>query len=95
MNSGLSVFTHKNMILKNTDQHDFYLVIHNIDGAMLRSEKTQNILSLLAQVRGIHLIASVDHINAPLSKQNTYMSVVNVYMHYVLPGYILMFDCHH
>ncbi|XP_025083608.1 origin recognition complex subunit 2-like [Pomacea canaliculata] len=48
------------------DQHDFYLVIHNIDGAMLRSEKTQNILSLLAQVRGIHLIASVDHINAPL-----------------------------
>ena len=47
---------------------DFYLVINNIDGMMLRAEKTQNILSLLSQIRGFHIISSIDHINASLSK---------------------------
>ncbi|XP_045207430.2 origin recognition complex subunit 2-like [Mercenaria mercenaria] len=45
---------------------DFYIIIHNIDGAMLRNEKSQNILSLLCQVPGLHIIASVDHINSSL-----------------------------
>lgn len=45
---------------------DFYLLIHSIDGGMLRNEKSQNILSLLAQVPGIHILASVDHINSSL-----------------------------
>ncbi len=35
---------------------------------MLRPEKVQTVLSLLAQIRGFHIIASIDHINAPLSK---------------------------
>ena len=47
---------------------DLYLIIHNIDGTMLRNEKTQNILSLLSLIPNIHLIASVDHINSSLSK---------------------------
>ncbi|XP_052805589.1 origin recognition complex subunit 2-like [Mya arenaria] len=45
---------------------DFFLIIHNIDGTMLRNEKTQNVLSLLSLVPSIHIIASVDHINSSL-----------------------------
>ncbi|KAG0000918.1 Origin recognition complex subunit 2 [Entomortierella chlamydospora] len=41
-----------------------YLLIHNIDGSSLRSEKIQSALSLLASCPQIHLIASMDHINA-------------------------------
>ena len=51
-----------------SEYEDLYLVIHNIDGPMLRPEKTQAVLSLLAQIRGFHILASIDHINAPLSK---------------------------
>ena len=40
-----------------------YLLIHNIDGTSLRSEKTQLALSLLASCPHIHLVASMDHIN--------------------------------
>jgi hypothetical protein len=60
---------------------DFYLVVHNIDGAMLRGEKTQTILSLLAQVEGVHILASVDQINAPLSKLVVVFVVTNPYPH--------------
>ncbi|XP_046330979.2 origin recognition complex subunit 2-like [Haliotis rufescens] len=56
---------------ENSEYRDFYLIIHNIDGSMLRGEKTQNLLSLLAQVRGVHIIASIDHINAPLIWDHT------------------------
>ena len=41
-----------------------YLVIHNIDGPQLRSEKIQASLAKLAQSRNIRIIASTDHINA-------------------------------
>ncbi len=41
-----------------------YLIVHNIDGPSLRSSKAQEVLSFLADSRGIHLIASIDHINA-------------------------------
>lgn len=51
---------------ESNEYRDFYLVINNIDGIMLRAEKTQNILSLLSQIRGFHIIASIDHINASL-----------------------------
>lgn len=49
----------------NADSH-LYLIIHNIEGEMLRSSKSQNILAQLASVKNIHLIASIDHINGPL-----------------------------
>lgn len=45
-----------------------YIIVHNIEGDMLRNNKSQSILSMLAAVKNIHLIASIDHINAPLSK---------------------------
>ena len=43
-----------------------YLIIHNIDGPMLRGEKTQSALGQLASIPNLHLVASIDHINAPL-----------------------------
>ncbi|KAF8949518.1 Origin recognition complex subunit 2 [Haplosporangium gracile] len=46
------------------DVQKLYLLIHNIDGSALRAEKTQSALSLLASCPHIHLIASIDHINA-------------------------------
>ena len=51
-----------------SDHEDLFLVIHNIDGTMLRPEKVQSVFSYLSQIRGIHIMASIDHINAPLSE---------------------------
>lgn len=45
-----------------------FLIVHNIDGTMLRNDKAQSILSRLASIRNIHMIVSIDHINAPLCK---------------------------
>ncbi|KAK3588384.1 hypothetical protein CHS0354_024275 [Potamilus streckersoni] len=59
------------------EQRDFYLIIHNIDGSMLRNEKAQNILSLLSLVPGIHILASVDHINSSLVWDQTKCSHFN------------------
>lgn len=43
-----------------------FLIIHNIDGVTLRNSKAQNVLSRLAACPRIHLVATVDHINASL-----------------------------
>ena len=43
-----------------------YIVLHNIDGQQLRSPEAQAILGELASMPRVHLIASVDHVNAPL-----------------------------
>jgi origin recognition complex subunit 2 len=40
------------------------LVVHNIDSVSLRNDKASTLLSLLAECPNIHMIASVDHINA-------------------------------
>lgn len=45
-----------------------YLIVHNIEGEMLRNSKSQTVLAKLAAVENIHLIASIDHINAPLGE---------------------------
>jgi len=45
-----------------------YLLIHNIDGPMLRGEKAQSALGQLASLPNLHLVASLDHINAPLGE---------------------------
>ena len=51
---------------KSESPNEVFLVVHNIDGAMLRGEKIQTALSILAHSPHIHVIASIDHINAPL-----------------------------
>ncbi|XP_046685341.1 LOW QUALITY PROTEIN: origin recognition complex subunit 2-like [Homalodisca vitripennis] len=43
-----------------------FLLVHNLDAEMLRCDKTQRVLSRLASLQRVHLIASVDHINCPL-----------------------------
>uniref|UniRef100_A0A4W6C5D7 Origin recognition complex subunit 2 n=1 Tax=Lates calcarifer TaxID=8187 RepID=A0A4W6C5D7_LATCA len=52
--------------LKESPDLHVYLLIHNIDGPMLRGEKTQSALGQLASLPNLHLVASLDHINAPL-----------------------------
>ncbi|XP_076066249.1 origin recognition complex subunit 2-like [Oratosquilla oratoria] len=55
-----------------------FLVINNVDGPMLRGGKAQAALSQLASSHHIHIIASVDHINAPLLFDSTKLSCYNV-----------------
>jgi len=43
-----------------------YIVVHNIDGPGLQLPEAQEALSQLASIPNVHLVASVDHINAPL-----------------------------
>jgi len=50
----------------STSETELYLIIHNIDAAPLRTAKAKSLLSLLAHNPRIHVIASIDHINAPL-----------------------------
>lgn len=54
-----------------------YLIIHNIEGETIRNNKTQNVLARLAAVKNIHLIASIDHINAPLIWDHSKLSKFN------------------
>jgi len=43
-----------------------YIVIHNIDAAPLRTTRSKSILALVAHNPRIHIIASIDHLNASL-----------------------------
>ncbi|KZC12422.1 Origin recognition complex subunit 2, partial [Dufourea novaeangliae] len=52
--------------LKKNRKCRLYLLIHNIDGIMLRSNKAQDLLSCLASIPNVCVLASVDHINATL-----------------------------
>ncbi|KAF7703248.1 origin recognition complex subunit 2 [Silurus meridionalis] len=61
---------------KDLDNH-IYLIIHNIDGPMLRGEKSQQALGQLASIPNMHLLASIDHINAPLVWDHSKMCMFN------------------
>jgi origin recognition complex subunit 2 len=54
-----------------------FLIVHNLDGTMLRNSKAQNILSRLAKIENIHLLASIDHINTPLIWDTSKLSNYN------------------
>ncbi|KAH0621637.1 hypothetical protein JD844_023161 [Phrynosoma platyrhinos] len=47
---------------------ELYLLIHNLDSQMLRGDKSQQILGQLSSLPNVYFIASIDHINAPLSE---------------------------
>ncbi|XP_041970939.1 origin recognition complex subunit 2 [Aricia agestis] len=53
---------------------EVFLIIHNIDGPMLRSSKSQALLANISQIKNIHTIATIDHINAPLLWDHTKLS---------------------
>lgn len=44
------------------------IVIHNIDGPALREAETQQYLARIAACSHIRMVASIDHVNAPLCK---------------------------
>lgn len=54
--------------MKDIPALHLFLIIHNIDGPMLRNDRAQSVLSRLANIKNIHMIASIDHINTPLRK---------------------------
>ncbi|CAH0729378.1 unnamed protein product, partial [Brenthis ino] len=56
---------------------ELFLIVHNIDGIMLRSSKAQSVLANLARLKNIHLIATIDHINAPLLWDHNKLSKFN------------------
>jgi origin recognition complex subunit 2 len=64
--------------LKNYPDFNIFIIVHNIDGTMLRNDKAQSILSRLASIKNINMIASIDHINAPLRKLSFRMFNYNI-----------------
>ncbi|XP_043108131.1 origin recognition complex subunit 2 [Puntigrus tetrazona] len=84
------VFGHEGTFRNPADQIDFiikalredpsnhvFLLINNIDGPMLRGDRTQQALGQLAALPNMHLLASIDHINAPLIWDQAKMSMFN------------------
>ncbi|CAM0136941.1 Origin recognition complex subunit 2 [Umbelopsis sp. WA50703] len=66
-----SIQDHVSLIMEHfqrgeNEYDNVYLLIHNIDGVNLRNERVQTALSVLASCPNIHIIASIDHINAGL-----------------------------
>lgn len=53
----------------STDNDGFICVlIHNIDGPALRDSETQQHLARIACCSHVRIVASIDHVNAPLCK---------------------------
>ncbi|KAK2874708.1 hypothetical protein Q8A67_021861 [Cirrhinus molitorella] len=84
------VFEHEGTFRNPADQIDFiiktlredptnhvFLIINNIDGPMLRGDRNQQALGQLAALPNMHLLASIDHINAPLIWDQAKMSMFN------------------
>ncbi|XP_026672479.1 origin recognition complex subunit 2 isoform X2 [Ceratina calcarata] len=66
-------------VLKKNPKDRLYLLIHNIDGIMLRTNKAQDLLSSLASIPNLCILASVDHINSPLLWDHTKRSKFNFF----------------
>uniref|UniRef100_A0A182P190 Origin recognition complex subunit 2 n=1 Tax=Anopheles epiroticus TaxID=199890 RepID=A0A182P190_9DIPT len=58
------------------DLHVF-LLVHNLDGVAMRHERMQTTLSRLAALPNVHLVATIDHINAPLLWDGSKLSQYN------------------
>ena len=52
--------------LASEKMEDIYLVVHNLDGPVLRIGKTLSLLALLAAQPRLHLVTSFDHLKAAL-----------------------------
>ncbi len=73
-------FIQKSLEDKSKKQ-EIFLVVHNIDGSMLRPDSTQTPLSILAHSPSIHVLATIDHINAPLIWDHKKLSRFNWLWH--------------
>ncbi|EGG03291.1 uncharacterized protein MELLADRAFT_117373 [Melampsora larici-populina 98AG31] len=58
----------------NTTHTPICVLIHNLDGRSFRNLRAQSILSMLAAQPNIHLLATIDHIYAPLILPSTLAS---------------------
>ncbi|KAJ7408091.1 Origin recognition complex subunit 2 [Willisornis vidua] len=62
---------------KEDSSLELYVLIHSLDSQMLRGERSQQILAQLSSLPGVFLIASIDHINAPLMWDQAKLSLYN------------------
>ncbi|XP_010005690.1 PREDICTED: origin recognition complex subunit 2 [Chaetura pelagica] len=62
---------------KEDSSVELYVLIHNLDSQMLRGERSQQILAQLSSLPTVYLIASIDHINAPLMWDQAKLSLFN------------------
>ncbi|XP_029789967.1 origin recognition complex subunit 2 [Suricata suricatta] len=62
---------------KEDSSLELFLLIHNLDSQMLRGDKSQQIIGQLSSLRNICLIASIDHLNAPLMWDHAKQSLYN------------------
>jgi origin recognition complex subunit 2 len=65
-NSNESQLARIHACFSSLDVKPLFLLIHNIDSPNFRSPKVKSQLAALASHTRIHLIASIDHVNAPL-----------------------------
>ncbi|XP_058175751.1 origin recognition complex subunit 2 [Anopheles ziemanni] len=65
--------------LSFTPKQHIFLLVHNLDGAGLRNIRTQNVLCHLASIPNIHLLATIDSINAPMMWDTTQLNNFNFY----------------
>jgi len=65
-NSNESQLARIRACFSSSDVKPLFLLIHNIDSPNLRSPKVKSQLAALASHARIYLIASIDHVNAPL-----------------------------
>nr|XP_003463398.1 origin recognition complex subunit 2 isoform X1 [Cavia porcellus]XP_005000762.1 origin recognition complex subunit 2 isoform X1 [Cavia porcellus] len=62
---------------KEDSSLELFLLIHNLDSQMLRGDKSQQIIGQLSSLPNIYLIASIDHLNAPLMWDHAKQSLYN------------------
>ncbi|XP_052900638.1 origin recognition complex subunit 2 [Anopheles moucheti] len=58
------------------DLHVF-LLVHNLDGIAMRGDRMQTTMCRLASIPNVHLVATIDHINAPLLWDASKLSLYN------------------
>jgi len=64
-------------IQNSKDSEHIYILMHNLDGIELQNNKAQHVLSRICSLRNVHLIASVDRVNAALMFDNTKLGDYN------------------
>uniref|UniRef100_A0A8C5KFA7 Origin recognition complex subunit 2 n=1 Tax=Jaculus jaculus TaxID=51337 RepID=A0A8C5KFA7_JACJA len=62
---------------KEDSSLQLFLLIHNLDSQMLRGDNSQQILGQLSSLHNVYLIASIDHLNAPLMWDHAKQSLYN------------------
>ncbi|XP_055472524.1 origin recognition complex subunit 2 [Psammomys obesus] len=62
---------------KKDSSLELFLLIHNLDSQMLRGDNSQQILGQLSSLQNVYLIASIDHLNAPLMWDHAKQSLYN------------------